>query len=105
MPGERGLFIDKGSRRVWIDGKLRQDKLTEKEFALVLYLASRDGEICSRQETVRAVYQCAYHAKIDDDRLDAVVGRVRRKIGDNSRYPRFLQTVNRHGHRLQCLNG
>ena len=105
MTGERGLFIDKASRCIWVDGKLRPDKLTLKECALVLYLASRDGEICSRQDTVRAVYLCAYHAKIDDDRLDAVVGRVRRKIGDNPRSPRFLQTVNRHGHRLQCLNG
>jgi DNA-binding response OmpR family regulator len=105
VPEERGIFIDKASRCVWVDGKLRPGRLTKKECKLVLYLASRNGEICSREETVRAVYQSTYQVKIDDDRLDAVVGRARRKIEDNPRSPRFLITVNRHGHRLRGFNG
>ena len=74
MPEELGLFIDKASRRVWVDGKLRPGRLTQKECTLVLYLASRKGETCSREETVRAVYLSTYQAEIDDDRLDAVWG-------------------------------
>src|SRR6266571_6906142 len=105
MPDELGLFIDKASRRVWVDGKLRPGRLTQKECTLVLYLASRKGETCSREETVRAVYLSTYQAEIDDDRLDAVVGRARRKIEDNPRSPRFLITVNRHGHRLRGFHG
>jgi len=105
MPEELGLVIDKASRCVWVDGKLRPGKLTEKECTLVLYLASRKGETCSREETVRAVYQSTYQAEIDDDRLDAVVGRARRKIEDNPRSPRFLITVNRRGHRLRGFHG
>jgi len=105
MPEELGLFIDKASRRVWVDGKLRPGRLTEKECKLVLSLASRNGEICSREETVQAVYRSTYQVKIEDDRLDAMVGCARRKIEDNPRSPRFLITVNRHGHRLRGFHG
>jgi DNA-binding response OmpR family regulator len=47
--------------------------------------------------------QSTYQVKIDDDRLDAMVERTRRKIEDNPRSPRFLITLNRQGHRLRGL--
>jgi DNA-binding response OmpR family regulator len=105
MPEERGLYIDGKSGCIWVDGKQKPGKLTVKERKLVLFLASCNGAICTRKETVRVVYECAYDAKIDDERLDAVVGRARKKIEDNSRAPRFLITINRHGHRLQGYHG
>jgi DNA-binding response OmpR family regulator len=105
MLEEPGLYIDGKSRSIWVDGKLRPDKLTDKECKLVLFLASCNGAICTRKETVRAIYECVYDAKIDDGRLDAVVGRARKKIEDNPRDSRFLLTINRHGHRLQGYNG
>jgi DNA-binding response OmpR family regulator len=105
MLEERGLYIDGTSGCIWVDGKLRPGKLTDKECKLVLFLASRKGAICTRMETVRAIYECVYDAQIDDGRLDAVVGRARKKIEDNPRAPRFLITINRHGHRLQGYYG
>ena len=105
MPEERGLNLDGKSGCIWVDGKQKPGKLTVKECKLVLFLASRNGAICTREETVRVIYECDYDAQIDDGRLDAVVGRARKKIEDNPRDPRFLITINRHGHRLQGYNG
>ncbi len=105
MSEEPGLYIDEKSRCIWVDGKLRPDILTHIECKLVLFLASCDGAICAREETVQAVYECVYDPKIDNGRLDAAVGRVRRKIEENPRAPRFLITINRRGHRLQGYNG
>ena len=96
----RGLSIDKASRQVWVDGISKPRKLTKKEHKLLLFLASRNGEACSRSETVLAVYGTVYQPKIDDQRLDAVVERARRKIEENPRLPRFLITVHRQGHQL-----
>jgi two-component system, OmpR family, response regulator RegX3 len=101
----QGLYIDVTSRCVWVDGIQRPYRLSKSECKLMLYLASRDGEICSREETVFAVHRSIYQGKIDDGRLDAMVERIRKKIGDESRSPRFLRTVHRLGHRLDGYNG
>ena len=100
MPEKQCLSIEKSSRRVWVDGILRSAKLSLSECNLLLFLASRNGEICSREETVRAVYHCKYHPEGDDGRLDALVEHARNKIEDNPRSPRFLLTVYRAGHQL-----
>ena len=101
----QGLYIDVTSRCVWVDGIQRLNRLSKSECKLMLYLASRDGEICSREETVFAVHRSIYQGKIDDGRLDAMVERIRKKIGDEPRSPRFLRTVHRLGHRLDGYNG
>lgn len=98
MPTQ-GLRIDEKSRKVWVDGKLMPEKLAKNEEKFVRYLASRHGAICSRAEVVLTVYGKVYDHS-DDERLDAMVGRIRRKIGDKERPHRFLITAHRQGHRL-----
>lgn len=100
MTGVQDLYIDKSSRCVWVGGILRPRKLSVSECNLLLFLASRNGQICSREETVLAVYRCKYQPEIDDGRLDALVEHTRNKIEDNPRSPRFLLTVYRAGHQL-----
>jgi len=105
MPEQDGLYIDKRSRQVWVDGQLQPQKLSAYECKLLLFLASRNGEICSRAETVSAVYGAAYEARTDDSRLDALVSHARRKIGDDPRSPRFLQTIYGAGHQVLDYKG
>jgi DNA-binding winged helix-turn-helix (wHTH) protein len=97
---EPGLRLDPARREVWIDGVLRASNLTAKEFKLLRFLVEHMGEVCSRQETTRAVYGEEYDPKRDDARLDALVERTRKSIGDTSRPPRFIETVRGAGHRL-----
>ncbi len=100
MPEAQGLSIDRASRRVWVDGILKPHKLTKKECKFLLFLASRNGEVCSRLETVLAVYGTVYQPEFDNQRLDAVVERTRRKIEETPRLPRFLITFHRRRLRL-----
>lgn len=95
-----GLHLDTARQQVWIDGVLQTKHLTAGEFRLLCFLAEHAGEVCSRQETTRAVYNEDYSAKHDDARLDALIERTRKSIGDDSRSPRFLETVRGMGHRL-----
>ena len=39
-------------------------------------------------------------AEPSDNRMDEYVGRVRRKLGDNPKDPRHIQTVKRRGYRF-----
>ena len=96
----RGLQLDPVRQRVWVDGILRRVSLTPHEFKLLQVLASYRGQICSRMFTVEQVYGTAYTKQLDDDRLDALVERTRKKIEDNPRHPRFLRTIHGRGHRL-----
>ncbi len=105
MPEAQGLSIDRASRRVWVDGILKPHKLTKKECKFLLFLASRNGEVCSRLETVLAVYGTVYQPEFDNQRLDAVVERTRRKIEETPRLPRFLITFHRRGHQLLECSG
>ncbi len=100
MPAKEGIYIEKSTRCVWVGGTLRPRKLSVSECNLLLFLASRNGEICSREETVLAVYRCKYQPEIDDGRLDALIDHTRNKIEDNPRSPRFLLTVYSAGHQL-----
>ena len=95
----QGLRIDKKSRKVWVDGKPMPNKLAKNEVKFLLYLASRQGVLCSRGEVVMVVYGKVYD-RSDDERLDAMVGRIRKKVGDKERPHRFLITEHRQGHRL-----
>ena len=99
--GSPGLQLDLSRQQVWIDGTLCANHLTPKEFLLLRFLAEHAGEVCSREETTRAVYGEAYDSRSDDARLDALVERARKSIGDDSRPPRFLETVRGAGHRLK----
>jgi len=99
MPTE-GLYVEKSSGRVWVDGHLRPERLSRREVKFTLYLAACQGMICSRAESVKAVFGTKYEPA-DDQRLDAMVGRIRRKIGDTARPPRFLLTFHARGHCLR----
>ena len=112
MPGNKvevstvsGLQIDRANKRVWVDGICRPQQLTRTEMKFLLFLTAHPGKVCSRKETVPAVYGSAYVPKVDDDRLDAMVRRIRKKIEGKTRPPRFLVTVHGVGHRLDYYLG
>lgn len=95
-----GLSVDKSSGRVWVDGQLRPKRLSKREVKFILHLAACHGQISSRQESVEAIYETKYEPA-DDQRLDALVGRIRKKIGDSAHPPRFLFTSHARGHYLK----
>jgi hypothetical protein len=100
-----GLELDTTRLCVWVDGSMQTKRLTAKEVKLLRFLALHAGEVCPREETTNAVYGELYNSQRDDARLDALVERTRKKIGDNSRSPRFLETVRGMGHRLNQYLG
>lgn len=95
-----GLYVEKASGRVWVDGHLKPEHLSQREITFIFHLATCQGKTCSREESVKAVYETQYDPA-DDQRLDAMVGRIRRKIGDTAHPRRFLLTLHACGH---CLN-
>ena len=90
------LVVDPGSRRAALDGHAL--RLTGYEFDLLRVLASHAGRVISRERLMELSRGSAEDAF--DRSIDGHVSRLRQKLGDDSRHPRWLKTVRGAGYVL-----
>lgn len=88
------LVIDTTRRQAKRGG--RDLELTPREYALLEYLASRQGELVSREEIREHVYDFA--ADPSSNVINVYVGYLRRKLGEES--PPLLHTQRGQGYML-----
>ncbi|HEX6128799.1 MAG TPA: response regulator transcription factor [Candidatus Limnocylindria bacterium] len=93
-----GLEVDTATRRVTVDG--HEVRLTNIEFALLEALARNPGVVLTRAQLLESVWGPGFVG--DDHVLDVHVGNLRRKLGDGSPTPRFVETVRGIGFRLEA---
>jgi two-component system response regulator RegX3 len=72
--------------------------VTRTEFRLLCELADHPGQVLSRQQLLRRVWE---YDGGDERLVDVHVGRLRQKIEDDSSAPRHLVTVRGLGYKLQ----
>ncbi|MGQ0573262.1 MAG: response regulator transcription factor [Pseudonocardia sp.] len=90
------LHIDSRARDVRMDGKALE--LTPKEFDLLVYLASRVGEVVTKRELLAEVWRQPYGGT--DKTVDVHLSWLRRKLGEPAGAPRYLHTVRGVGVKL-----
>ena len=84
-----GLSIDTDTRSVRVDE--RAVDLTSMEYELLLILAKRHGKKLSRDDILSELR--GIDAAILTRSVDIMVSRLRQKLGDSVKPPRFIQTV------------
>jgi len=84
-----GLSIDTESRTVRVDDTLVD--LTSMEFELLLTLARRHGKKLSRDDILSELR--GIDAAILTRSVDIMISRLRQKLGDSIKPPRFIQTI------------
>ncbi len=84
-----GLTIETETRTVKVDGETVD--LTSMEFELLLILARRHGRKLSRDDILSELR--GIDAAILTRSVDIMVSRLRQKLGDNVKPPRFIQTI------------
>lgn len=85
----RGLTISKDNHRCTLHGK--EIALTPTEFSILWYLCSRQGRVVSSEELFEAVWGEKY---LDSNNtVMAHVARLREKLQEPPRRPRFIKTV------------
>ena len=84
-----GLSIDTDTRSVRVDE--RAVDLTSMEYELLLILARRHGKKLSRDDILSELR--GIDAAILTRSVDIMVSRLRQKLGDSVKPPRFIQTV------------
>ncbi len=68
-----------------------------KALDVLVFLASRPGEVLSKDEIIRAVWQDTH---VTDEVLTYSVSVLRKAFGDDAKNPSIIQTIPRRGYRL-----
>ncbi|HEX6307270.1 MAG TPA: response regulator transcription factor [Longimicrobiales bacterium] len=90
--------VEVQSRRVLRGG--RTVDLTDKEFALLLALARRQGALATRHELLLEVW--GHRGAVSSRTVDTHVAELRRKLEEEPATPRHILTVRKRGYRLQA---
>lgn len=100
-PSRHGIYIDRSSRRVWVNGVEVEPPLSAAQYRLIEYLYERDGAICTRDNIIEAVWtQDNISEGITDQAVDALVRRLRSRLVSSETDHDYIETVRGHGFRL-----
>jgi len=91
-----GLVLEIETRRVTLDGA--EIELTSMEFELLRILMESRGRVLSRERVLRKLR--GIDAEIYDRSVDMLISRLRKKLDDDSRSPRFIKTIWRTGYQF-----
>jgi pSer/pThr/pTyr-binding forkhead associated (FHA) protein len=96
VPG-RGLWVDRETREVWVRGKKLTPPVSKAQLRLLTLLQERPGRVYSRDEIVEAVWPGDAEGAVSDETIDALAGRLRRRIAAADAEHRYIVTVRGHG--------
>jgi DNA-binding response OmpR family regulator len=96
-----GLEVDTAAREVRVDGRVVE--LTRIEFDMLDALSAQPRVALSRAQLLEAVWGPGWFG--DDHVVDVHMSKLRQKLGEDSREPRFVRTVRGVGYRLDAAPG
>ena len=88
-------YVDPDSRRLTRQGA--EIQLEPKVMALLILLVAHRGEVLSRETIEAEIWK---DVVVGYDALASTVIKLRKALGDNSRQPRYIETVSKKGYRL-----
>ncbi len=92
-----GLRLDFDTRTISLDGT--SVDVTPVEFDLLAALARPPGRVRSREQLIEDIRD--RHYDVYDRSVDVHISALRRKLGDDAKAPRFIQTVRSAGYLLR----
>lgn len=101
-PGEqdeihiRGLHIDKGSRRVFVNGE--EVAITTKEFELLVFLASHPNRVFSKSDLFERIW--GMDSTGDIATVTVHIRKLRGKLETDPKNPEYIETVWGAGYRF-----
>ena len=74
-------------------------RLEPRAMEVLVYFATRPGEVVTREELERDVWRGAL---VGYDAVTNTVIKLRKALGDDARHPRFISTIPKKGYQLIC---
>jgi biotin operon repressor len=97
----RGLRIDPAARKVFIGGHELSPPLSLAQYRLLELLLENEERVVSRDEIVTAVWSEEEALGVSEQAIDALVRRLRDRIGAVDPDHSYIVTVRGHGFRLE----
>lgn len=97
MPAPGRISVDAKHAEVRVDG--REVAVTARELLALAALAKDPGALVTKDDLAREVWP-ETGGIVSDDSIEQLMSRLRRKLGDDARQPRYLLTVRGLGYRL-----
>lgn len=102
-----GLELDEGTRQVTVDGE--PVDLTRTEFDLLASILASGGRVRTKGDLVRDIrsgsYAVSSSTEPEERAVEVHLGNLRRKLHDDPRQARWIQTVRGVGYRLAPARG
>lgn len=86
----RGLLINRVSHKCYLYGK--EIALTPLEFSILWYLCEHQGKVVASEELFEVVWKEKY-LRNSNNTVMAHIGRLREKLNEPSKNPKFIKTV------------
>jgi hypothetical protein len=94
------LAMEQKSRRVWVNQQQLVPPLSAQQFKLLWLLYENQGQVISRTDLVSAVWGEEQAAGVSDQALDALIRRLRDRLGALDAQHQYIDTIRGHGVRL-----
>jgi hypothetical protein len=94
------LMMDLRSRRVWVNQQMIVPPLSAQQFKLLWMLYEKQGQVINRVDLISTVWGEEQSVGVSDQALDALIRRLRDRLGELDRKHQYIDTVRGHGVRL-----
>lgn len=93
----KALVCDEFAHTITLDG--RPLNLTAAEYDILAYMIKKEGGVTSREEFI---YNCdAISTESTPKSIDVIIGRIRPKLGEDPKNPRFIHAIRGVGYKLE----
>jgi DNA-binding response OmpR family regulator len=93
----RGLWVDLERREVSVQGRKLVPPVSKAQFRLLALLHEHPGRVFTREEIIAVVWPDDAGQAVSDETIDALIGRLRRRISSVDPAHRYVVTVRGHG--------
>lgn len=94
------IFVDIRNKLVYKDSLPLTKEPTPSEYKILELLYKNKGKVVSRDELARAIWGNHLIEKYSDWAIDRTISRIRKKIGDSAKNPKFILTIKGRGLKL-----
>ena len=91
------VFSIDADKHLIMRGK-QEVRLTMAEYDIVAYMLKKEGFVISREELLLNIGSIKYESSLKS--IDVIMGRIRQKIGDDPKKPRFILSVRGVGYKF-----
>jgi len=92
----KDLIINEDQRIISLQGK--ELHLTAAEYGILGYLMKKEGGVVSREELIYNIE--AISEETTNKSIDVIIGRVRQKLGENPKEPKYIHAVRGVGYKF-----